>query len=134
MTSQITGGNRYHNIVQGNYKKIRSPETDRSSVAGGSGRAFQALSCLYARLSDLRHNVWMKPETIARRRREVMDLMGSGVVILPTAPVRKRSHDVDFPYHPDSDFFYLTQFPEPEAVAVLVPGREHGEFILFCRE
>ncbi len=76
----------------------------------------------------------MKPEAIARRRREVMDLMGSGVVILPSAPVRKRSHDVDFPYHPDSDFFYLTRFPEPEAVAVLVPGREHGEFILFCRE
>src|SRR5581483_5013120 len=32
------------------------------------------------------------------------------------------------------DFYYLTHFPEPDAVAVLVPGRAHGEYILFCRE
>ena len=37
-------------------------------------------------------------------------------------------------YHVGVDFYYLTQFPEPEAVAVLVPNREEGEFILFCRK
>lgn len=60
--------------------------------------------------------------------------MGEGVAIIPTAPVRVRNRDVDFPFRPDSDFYYLTHFPEPEAVAVFIPGREHGEFILFCRQ
>ena len=69
-----------------------------------------------------------------KRRRELMDQMGGGVAILPTSPVRTRNRDVDFPFRPDSDFYYLTHFPEPEAVAVLVPGRAHGEFILFCRD
>lgn len=61
-------------------------------------------------------------------------MMAGGVAIVPTAPVHIRNRDVEFPYRPDSDFYYLTHFPEPEAVAVLVPGRAHGEFILFCRE
>ena len=76
----------------------------------------------------------MKPEVLKKRRRQVMDLMGSGVAIVPTAPIRKRNNDVEYRYRADSDFYYLTHFPEPEAVAVLVPGRDHGEFILFCRE
>ena len=76
----------------------------------------------------------MKPEILQKRRKEVMELMGSGVAIIPTAPVRNRNSDVEYPFRADSDFYYLTHFPEPEAVAVLVPGREHGEYILFCRE
>lgn len=56
------------------------------------------------------------------------------VAILPAAPIRMRNRDVEYPYRPDSDFFYLTGFSEPEAVMILVPGREHGEYILFCRE
>src|SRR5690606_11546627 len=39
-----------------------------------------------------------------------------------------------YPYRQDSDLWYLTGFPEPEAVLVLVPGRAHGETLLFCRE
>lgn len=61
-------------------------------------------------------------------------MMGEGIAIIPTAPARIRNRDVHYPFRPDSDFYYLTHFPEPEAVAVLVPGREHGEYILFCRE
>ena len=45
-----------------------------------------------------------------------------------------RAQRQDFPFRPDSDFYYLTHFPEPDAVAVLVPGRQYGEYILFCRE
>ena len=45
-----------------------------------------------------------------------------------------RSRDTHYPYRQDSDFSYLTGFPEPEAVLVLVPGRKHGETLLFCRE
>ncbi len=76
----------------------------------------------------------MKREHAARRRR-LMHMMGKGsIAIVPTAPVRRRNRDVEYPYRPDSDFYYLTGFPEPEAVAVLVPGRSQGEYILFCRE
>src|SRR5690606_29753936 len=45
-----------------------------------------------------------------------------------------RSRDTHFPLRQDSDFWYLTGFPEPEAVALLVPGRKAAEYILFCRE
>ncbi|MDA7956133.1 MAG: aminopeptidase P N-terminal domain-containing protein [Gammaproteobacteria bacterium] len=68
------------------------------------------------------------------RRRELMRCMRGGIAIIPTAPHRPRNGDVQFPFRPDSDFYYLTHFPEPEAVAVLAPGREEGEFLLFCRE
>jgi Xaa-Pro aminopeptidase len=73
-------------------------------------------------------------KTLAARRRDVMQHMGSGVAIIPTAPVQVRNRDVDYQFRPDSDFFYLTHFPEPEAVLVLVPDRPQGEYILFCRE
>ena len=62
-------------------------------------------------------------------------MMGEGsIAIVPTSPVRPRNRDVEFPFRPDSNFYYLTGFDEPEAVAALVPGREEGEFVMFCRE
>ncbi len=71
----------------------------------------------------------------ARRRKELMDYMGANsIAILPSAPVQVRNRDVDFAYRQDSDFQYLSGFPEPEAVMVLIPGRAHGEFVMFCRE
>ncbi len=77
----------------------------------------------------------MTKSEFARRRTQLMATVGeSGIAVLPTAPERTRNRDVEHPYRADSDFYYLTGFPEPEAVMVLVPGREHGEYILFCRE
>lgn len=76
----------------------------------------------------------MDMKIFEKRRETLMSHMGGGVAILPTAPVRVRNHDVYYPFRSDSDFYYLTHFPEPEAVAVIVPGRSHGEYILFCRE
>jgi Xaa-Pro aminopeptidase len=76
----------------------------------------------------------MDPKIFAQRRRDVMAHMGGGIAIVPTAPVRTRNRDIDYPYRADSDFYYLTHFPEPDACAVLIPGRAQGEFILFCRE
>ena len=70
-----------------------------------------------------------------RRRKHLMQIMGKdAVAILPAALVRMRNRDAEFQYRQDSDFHYITGFDEPEAVAVLVPGRDHGEYILFCRE
>jgi Xaa-Pro aminopeptidase len=70
-----------------------------------------------------------------RRRKQLMCMMGrDSIAIIPTAPERTRNRDVEFPFRADSDFYYLTGFPEAEAVAVLAPGRRHGEYLLFCRE
>ena len=71
----------------------------------------------------------------AMRRKQLMQAAGDGaIVILSAAPERIRSRDTHYPYRQDSDFWYLTGFDEPEAVLVLVPGRKHGESILFCRD
>lgn len=71
----------------------------------------------------------------ARRRKALMAQMEpNSIAVLPAAPMRVRNRDVEYQYRQDSDFQYLTGFPEPEAVAVLIPGREHGEYVLFCRE
>jgi Xaa-Pro aminopeptidase len=71
----------------------------------------------------------------ARRRRQLMRLMGrEAIAVLPAAPTRVRNNDVEYNYRQDSDFHYVTGFDEPEAVAVLAPGREQGEYILFVRE
>jgi len=71
----------------------------------------------------------------ARRRRQLMRMAGDdAILVLPAAVERIRSRDTHYPYRQDSDLLYLTGFPEPEAVLVLVPGRRHGEVILFCRE
>ncbi len=71
----------------------------------------------------------------ARRRKALMAQMEpNSIAVLPAAQVYVRNRDVEHAYRQDSDFQYLTGFPEPEAVAVLIPGREHGEYVLFCRE
>ena len=77
----------------------------------------------------------MARDEFARRRRLLMRQMGrDSIAILPAAPIRHRNSDVEYPYRQDSDFHYLTGFGEPEAVAVLVPGRAQAEYILFVRE
>jgi Xaa-Pro aminopeptidase len=77
----------------------------------------------------------MNLQEFARRRKQLMELIGSNAIaVLAAAPERVRSRDTLYPYRQDSDFYYLTGFNEPEAVAVLVPGRAQGEFLLFCRE
>ena len=74
-------------------------------------------------------------EEFKRRRRALLKQMGrDSIAVVPTAPVRMRNNDVEYAYRPDSDFFYLTGFAEPDSVAVLVPGRPQGEYILFVRD
>jgi Xaa-Pro aminopeptidase len=69
-----------------------------------------------------------------RRRRRLGRLMGrGGIAIVPAAKEAVRNRDVHYPFRQNSDFVYLTGFPEPEAFAVIAPGRAHGEFLLFCR-
>jgi Xaa-Pro aminopeptidase len=71
----------------------------------------------------------------ARRRKQLMDMMEpNSIAILPAAPERVRSRDTEYHYRQDSDFLYLSGFEEPQAVIALIPGREHGAFVMFVRE
>jgi Xaa-Pro aminopeptidase len=77
----------------------------------------------------------MQPDVKAHRNRRarLLKALGEGVLVLATAPEAIRNRDAHYPYRFDSHFYYLTAFPEPEAVLVLVAGRRPRQ-ILFCRE
>ena len=75
----------------------------------------------------------MKHPPYSTRRDALLALIGDGVAIIPTAPERVRNRDSHHPYRFDSYFWYLSGFPEPEAVIVLVGGQSPRS-ILFCRE
>ena len=75
----------------------------------------------------------------ARRARLISEMRRQtrgGIAAIPTAPEAVRNADTHYPYRPDSHFFYLSGFSEPEAVALLLAGREEGDskHILFCRD
>jgi len=70
----------------------------------------------------------------AKRRKKVLQSIGkTSIMLIPSAPMALRNGDAFYPYRQNSDFYYLTGFNEPEAVAVLAPNRKEGEFILFNR-
>jgi Xaa-Pro aminopeptidase len=86
-------------------------------------------------MAPLRAPAPIRTSEFVRRRRQLMKLAGEdAILILPAAAERIRNRDSTYPYRQDSDFWYLTGFNEPEAVLVLIPGRSHGEALLFCRE
>lgn len=67
------------------------------------------------------------------RREQLMAKIGTGTGIFKSAPVAVMHNDVEYAFRQDSDFFYLTGFHEPEAVAVLAPHHEKHRFILFVQ-
>lgn len=70
----------------------------------------------------------------SERRQRLLDYIGKeGVAILFAAPEYLRTGDNHYPYRQNSFFYYLTGFNEPEAVAVFMPGRAEGEYLLFNR-
>ncbi len=81
----------------------------------------------------------MKNKEFTHRRAQVAATIGANaVLILPTATHAIRNRDVEYPFHPDSDFFYLTGFDEPEAILVLkTDDKQEDEqtatWTLFCR-
>ncbi|MFR0673997.1 Xaa-Pro aminopeptidase [Enterobacterales bacterium AW_CKDN230030176-1A_HGKHYDSX7] len=75
-----------------------------------------------------------KTEYVRRRKALMAQMVPNSIAILPAAAVAIRNRDVEHVYRQDSDFQYLSGFPEPDAVIALIPGREHGEYVLFCRE
>jgi Xaa-Pro aminopeptidase len=75
-------------------------------------------------------------ERRARLVAEMRAQTGGGLAAIPTAPEAIRNADTSYPYRPDSHFYYLSGFPEAEAVIVLVAAGEPGDSrqVLFCRD
>jgi Xaa-Pro aminopeptidase len=68
-----------------------------------------------------------------QRRQQLMEKIGSGVGVFRSAPAAVMHNDVEYNFRQDSDFFYLTGFDEPEAIAVLTPNHPEHKFVLFVR-
>ena len=75
----------------------------------------------------------MKHAPYSTRRAALLERLGDGVAVIPTAPEQVRNRDSHHPYRFDSYFWYLSGFPEPEAAIVLIGGAE-PKTVLFCRE
>ena len=72
------------------------------------------------------------PSNHASRRQRFLDQLGAAAAVIPAATLATHHADCEFPFRQDSDFFYLTGFDEPDAVALLLPHRPEGErFVLF---
>ena len=76
---------------------------------------------------------------VYRERRDALlkkmrERAGGGVALVPTAPEVARNRDSLFPFRHDSYFYYLSGFPEPEAVVALVAGPDGDRHVLFCRD
>ena len=68
-----------------------------------------------------------------QRREQLMAKVGSGTAIFRSAPTAVMHNDVEYNFRQDSNFFYLTGFDEPDAVAVIAPHHETQKFVLFVR-
>ena len=72
-------------------------------------------------------------DTFTDRRRRFAEAVGDGVAVIPAAREVARNSDVHYEFRQDSDFFFLTGFDEPDAVAVFNPGHVKERFVLFVR-
>lgn len=70
---------------------------------------------------------------LRRRREAFLATLAGDVAVLAAAPVHIRNNDVEHHFRQDSDFFYLTGYDEPEAVAVLSRVHAQHRFVLFVR-
>lgn len=71
-------------------------------------------------------------EVYVGRRAMLAQTMKNGIAIIRTSPEVIRSNDIYYPFRPESSFYYLTGFAEPEAVLAVIAG-EKPRSILFCR-
>ena len=72
-------------------------------------------------------------EQFRTRRLQLMQSMGQGAALIPTAPEAMRNRDSHYPYRFDSYFYYITGFQEPESVLLLIAGAQ-PKSVLFCRD
>jgi Xaa-Pro aminopeptidase len=74
------------------------------------------------------------PSTFAQRRQRFFAQLGEAAAVIPAAALVTHHADCEWPFRQNSDFWYLTGFDEPEAVALFLPHRPEGErYVLFVQ-
>jgi Xaa-Pro aminopeptidase len=71
---------------------------------------------------------------LQRRQKEILEFLDGRLLIVASAYEKVRNNDVYHPFRQDSQFHYLTSFPEPDSVAVFDPQDERDNYTLFVRE
>lgn len=74
----------------------------------------------------------MSTDRFTERRAALLALLGETLAVVPAGREQVRNHDVMHPFRQDSDFHFLTGFPEPDAVAVL-DATSDAPYTLFVR-
>jgi Xaa-Pro aminopeptidase len=69
--------------------------------------------------------------TFADRRDRFLRRLGGAAAVIPAAPLVTHHADVEHPFRQNSDFWYLTGFDEPGAVALFLPHQPDNPFVLF---
>ncbi|GMQ94364.1 MAG: Xaa-Pro aminopeptidase [Acidimicrobiia bacterium] len=62
-----------------------------------------------------------------------MERLGDTVAVIPAGKMQTRNDDVEHAFRQNSDFFFLTGFPEPDSVAVFDPTHDTEQYTLFVR-
>ena len=76
----------------------------------------------------------LAPDVFAQRRARFFEALGGAAAVIPAAPLVTHHADCEWPFRQNSDFWYLTGFDEPDAVALFLPHRPEGErFVLFVQ-
>ena len=76
----------------------------------------------------------LAPDVFAQRRAHFFEALGGAAAVIPAAPLVTHHADCEWPFRQNSDFWYLTGFDEPDAVALFLPHRPEGErFVLFVQ-
>ena len=70
-------------------------------------------------------------EIYEKRRKDLLDLLDSGLALIPAALFQHRSHDTEYPFRQNSHFYYLTGFDGPQALLVLCPCHKEFKTALF---
>lgn len=69
----------------------------------------------------------------AQRRARLLERLGDGLLVVPTASESIRNGDVHHAFRPGSDLYWLTAFPEPEAVLFAWRERKKVRTVMFVR-
>ncbi|MCX8601830.1 MULTISPECIES: Xaa-Pro aminopeptidase [unclassified Gilliamella] len=79
-------------------------------------------------------NTDIKTELFARREKLLAQMVPNSVALFFAAPEMTRSNDTHYPYRQDSDFWYFTQFSEPQAVLAIIKQSNDAKYVLFNRK
>ncbi|AMC10075.1 xaa-pro aminopeptidase [Lutibacter profundi] len=107
-------------------------------------KLFFSLFCLYLSISFAQNNDlpqdFLTPEFHKDRREQLRALLPkNSVAVFFSAAVRNRANDVDYIYHQDSNFYYLSGYKEPNSLLMIfkneqtIDGKTFNE-VLFVQE